>query len=58
LTEQHWSVIAAAVPNAQAATGSYNWTVAGPTMAKARIRVSWTQNPAVNDRSDVNSSIK
>jgi hypothetical protein len=53
-----WALISASVPNAAAATGTYNWDVTGPKANKARIRVSWTSNTAINDRSDVNFSIR
>jgi hypothetical protein len=53
-----WSLITASVPNNGSATGAYNWTVTGPNTNKARIRVAWTANAAVNDRSDVNFSIR
>ena len=53
-----WSVIAASAPNSGIATGSFNWTVTGPASTQARIRVSWSTNTAVNDRSDVNFVIQ
>jgi hypothetical protein len=53
-----WSLIAASVANTGSATGSYDWTVTGPNTNKARIRVTWTANTVVNDRSDVNFSIR
>jgi hypothetical protein len=52
-----WSVIAPSVPNDAAATGSFPWTVTGPATARARIRVTWTANPSVSDRSDVDLRI-
>jgi hypothetical protein len=48
-----WETVSAAAAN----TGSYNWTVAGSASTTARIRLSWNQNPAVADNSDVNFSI-
>jgi hypothetical protein len=48
-----WTTIIASTPN----TGSYNWTVTGGTTTTARIRVSWTTTPTVNDASDVNFTI-
>jgi PKD repeat protein len=53
-----WSVISASVANNAETTGSLAWTVTSPNTTKARIRVSWTTNSGVNDRSDVNFSIR
>jgi hypothetical protein len=53
-----WSVIAASVPNNAASTGTFPWTVTGPPTWRARVRVTWTANPAVNDRSDQNFWIR
>jgi subtilisin family serine protease len=53
-----WSLIQAAVPNSGASTGTFSWTVTGPSTSRARIRVSWTANLAVNDRSDTNFTIR
>jgi hypothetical protein len=53
-----WGVVVASVPNSGPAAGTYNWTVTGPTTNQARIRVSWTSNTAVNDRSNVNFVIQ
>jgi hypothetical protein len=49
-----WTVVAASVPNGGATTGTFNWTVTGPSTNQARVRVSWNANTAVNDRSDSN----
>ena len=53
-----WSVIAASVPNSSDTTGSRAWIVTTPTTTKARIRVGWTTNSGINDRSDVNFTIR
>ena len=52
-----WSVIADAVPAASATTGSYDWTVTGPTTSKAKVRVTWTANTGAKDSSDVTFKI-
>jgi hypothetical protein len=49
-----WTVVASSVPNSGPSAGTYNWTVTGPSTNQARIRVSWTSNTAINDRSDAN----
>ena len=46
------------VPNSGDAAGTYNWVVTGPNTTKARIRVTWTANTGVNDRSNVNFTIR
>jgi hypothetical protein len=48
-----WTTLAAAVPN----TGSFAWTVTGPTTGSARVRVAWTANTGVLDTSNVNFTI-
>jgi len=53
-----WSVINGAWQNSGAATGSYNWTVSGPSTSLARIRVTWTTNTGVKDRSNSNFTIQ
>ena len=53
-----WTLIHAAVPNDAATTGSYAWVVTGPTTSHGRIRVTWTGDVTVNDRSDVSFQIK
>ena len=50
-------IIAAAAPNTAATSGTYNWVVTGPATTTARIRVTWTANPAVTDTSNVNFKI-
>jgi len=40
-----WTTIASNVPNA----GSFDWTVTGPPTTRARIRISWANDPAVED---------
>jgi hypothetical protein len=52
-----WSTINTSVPNSGASTGSFSWTVSGPRTSRARIRVTWTANTAVRDRSDVDFRI-
>jgi len=51
-----WSSITT-LTTTSATSGSYAWTVSGPPTARARIRVSWTDNTAVFDQSDVNFTI-
>jgi hypothetical protein len=41
-----------------ASSGSYPWVVTGPATSQARIRVTWTANPAVADASNVNFRIQ
>jgi hypothetical protein len=41
-----------------ASSGAYNWIVAGPTTSRARIRVEWKSNTAVNDKSDRDFAIR
>jgi K319-like protein len=53
-----WTVINAAVPNNAGGTGTYNWLVTGPFTPRARVRVSWTSNLTVNDRSNTNFTIR
>ena len=38
-------------------TGTFSWVVSGPATTTARIRVTWTANPAVTDTSNVNFKI-
>jgi len=45
---QTWDVIVSSTTN----DGSYTWTVTGPTMTDARIRVSSVSSPTVGDESD------
>jgi hypothetical protein len=51
-------LIAADAPADSAATGSFAWTVTGPPTGTARVRVSWTDDLAVSDVSDVTFRIK
>jgi len=51
-------LIAAAAPASSTTKGSFAWTVTGPASATARVRVSWTGNPAVSDSSDVTFQIR
>jgi hypothetical protein len=53
-----WTVVAASVPNGGSASGTFNWTVTGPATNQGRVRVSWTTNTAINDRSDTNFVIQ
>jgi hypothetical protein len=52
-----WELISASVVNAGATTGSYAWTVTGPTTTAARIRATWTARTTLGDISNVNFSI-
>ena len=54
----HLATVAASVPSSGDTTGSYTWTVTGPHTSQARIRVVWTANTSVNDRSDTNFAIR
>jgi uncharacterized repeat protein (TIGR01451 family) len=47
-----WSPLAAAVPNATATAGAFNWEVSGPATTQGLVRVSWTANAAVADQSN------
>ena len=49
--------IAATAPNTASTTGTFSWAVTGPATTTARIRVTWTANPAVTDISNVNFNI-
>jgi hypothetical protein len=51
-------LLAAAAPPLDGRRGSLGWTVTGPVSAKARVRISWTGNPAVTDASDVTFQIR
>jgi PKD repeat protein len=53
-----WSVLAGSVQNSGNESGSYNWTATAPTTTVARIRVSWTSNAGVFDRSNGNFAIR
>jgi hypothetical protein len=53
-----WAVIAAGVPNSSATFGTFSWTVVGPASRNARIRVTWTANPSIQDSSDVDFRIR
>jgi hypothetical protein len=52
-----WSSIATSVANATATTGSHTWVVTSPATTQARVRVTASANPAVNDTSNVNFTI-
>jgi uncharacterized repeat protein (TIGR03803 family) len=52
-----WATIANGVGNATATTGTFTWTVAGPTTSAARVRVSWAPDPGASDASDVDFSV-
>ena len=43
---------------AESAKGSFGWTVTGPLSGTARVRVSWTDDLAVSDSSDVSFQIR
>jgi hypothetical protein len=49
-----WSVLAPELPNETSSTGSFRWTVTSPRTSRARIRVAWTVNPSISDRSNGN----
>ena len=51
-------LIAAAAPVDSATKGSFAWTVTGPPSGTARVRVSWTDDLAVSDSSDVTFQIR
>jgi hypothetical protein len=53
-----WEVLAAAVPNATATSGSYAWTVTGPVTTQGRVRVTWTVASRVTDISNSNFTIQ
>jgi hypothetical protein len=53
-----WTLISGSAQSSGASAGSYDWTVSGPSTNTARIRVTWTTNTAVNDRSNVNFRIQ
>lgn len=53
-----WSLLATTVPALGPANGAYDWLVSGPGTARARLRVSWTSNTAVSDRSDASFVIR
>ena len=38
--------------------GTFAWVVTGPATTRARVRVTWVQNPAVTDVSNVNFTIQ
>jgi Big-like domain-containing protein/Calx-beta domain-containing protein len=52
-----WSLLSASVANSSSTSGSFNWSVSGPTTTTARIRATWTVNSSVADTSDVNFTI-
>ena len=49
--------IASSVVNTASTTGTFSWVVSGPATTTARIRVTWTANPAATDISNVNFKI-
>jgi hypothetical protein len=51
-------LIAPDAPADGATSGHYAWSVTGPPSLTARIRVSWTDDPAVSDVSDVTFRIR
>jgi len=52
-----WTTLAAAVPNATASTGFYDWTVGGSSSKKMRVRVVAATNTSVADTSDASFRI-
>jgi hypothetical protein len=55
-----WTTIAPSVVNSANASGTFSWTVTGPatTGATARVRVTWTRDPTVQDTSNVSFRIQ
>lgn len=52
------AAIAASAPATSPTRGSFSWTLTGPASATARVRVSWTDDLAVSDSSDVTFQIR
>jgi hypothetical protein len=52
-----WDAIATSVPNTTATSGTYSWVVTPPATTRARVRVSWAADPAVNSVSAVDFTI-
>ena len=52
-----WTSLATNVPNSADTTGTYTWSVTGPTSTTARIRATWVINSAVTDASNVNFTV-
>ncbi len=52
-----WTSLATNVPNSADTTGTYSWSVTGPTSTTARIRATWVINSAVTDASNVNFTV-
>jgi hypothetical protein len=48
---EYEELIAAAAPADSDTTGSLAWTVTGPASKKVRVRIAWTDDPAVSDSS-------
>jgi hypothetical protein len=55
---EYEELIAAAAPANSATSGSFTWTITGPPSRTVRVRVAWTDDPAVSDSSDVTLQIK
>jgi hypothetical protein len=51
-------LIAADAPADGPTSGRFAWNVTGPPTATARVRISWTDDLAVSDTSDVTFRIK
>jgi hypothetical protein len=51
-------LIAAAAPADSATSGRFAWTVTGPPSGRARVRISWTDDLSVSDKSDTTFRIK
>ena len=52
-----WATVNPAFTTVNASSGNFAWTVTGPPTASARVRVTWSGNPAVSDLSNVNFTI-
>jgi hypothetical protein len=55
---QYEELLAAAAPVDNATKSSFAWIVTGPPSGTARVRVSWTDDLAVSDASDVTFQIR
>jgi probable HAF family extracellular repeat protein len=53
-----WETLAVDVANTANMSGTFDWTVAGPATASARVRLTWTADTRVQDTSDVSFRIQ